>query len=619
MLVVNQIINGLAIGNVYAVIAIGFTLIFGVANLINFAHGSVFMIGAYTGWLLAVFLGWPFLALLPVVMLICAALGILIERLALRPLAGAPPIAPLLSTIAIAIIIDRAAELIFTPETQPFPALLPAGVIPLGGVSITTLDLIVAAVGITCAGALYLFLRYHRFGWAIRATAQDRVAAAQMGVDVDRVTSVTFGIGSALGGVAGVLVGQYFASISPAMGFQFGLKGFAAAIIGGLGHLPGAVAGGLLLGVAEALGIQFLATDYRNLIAFLLLILVLLLRPGGLFGRATVFQGSTATAAFFAAGRPVALPRWLIGLAIAAALALPLVVNSIPALPASYILRVLATGFIFAILAVSLNLVAGVTGQVSIGHAALYGIGAYAVGLLMLYQRLPFWVALPLAAVITAVIGVALTAPALNLSGHYVAIATLGLGEIVYLLLLNLIDVTRGPLGLRGIPGVGLFGYTLQGAHDYYWLALAGLALTALLAFAVDRSHLGRTLRSIREDEIAAAAHGVRPSHYKNLAFGLAACLAALAGGLFATLTSSLFPSSFVTTESILILTMVVLGGMGNSAGSIVAALLLIIAPEALRDVEVLGRSFADYRLLLYGLLLLLLIRFRPQGLLGSA
>ncbi|MCC6626700.1 MAG: ABC transporter permease [Chloroflexi bacterium] len=612
MLWIDQVINGLAIGNIYALIALGFTLIFGVANLINFAHGSVFMIGAYVGWVLAVFLGWPFLALLPVVMLATGLLGIVIERYALRPLASAPPIAGLLSTIAIAIILDRSAELIFQPETQLFPSLLPYFTIPLGGITITSLDVIVAAVGIACATTLYLFLRFHRFGWAIRATAQDRVAAAQMGVDVNLVNTVTFGIGSALGGVAGILIGQYFASISPAMGFQFGLKGFAAAIVGGLGHLPGAIVGGLILGVVEAVGSHTFSTDYRNLFSFLLLIIVLLVRPGGLFGRATVFQGSTATAAFFSTSAPVRLPRWLVAAVLAGAVLLPLAVSN------TYILRVLATGFIFAILAVSLNLVAGFAGQISLGHAAFYGIGAYAVALLMVNQDLPFWVALPAAAVITVAIGIALAAPALSLSGHYVAIATLSLGEIVNLLILNL-ELTRGPLGVRGIPGVEVFGYTLQGPRDYYWLSLAALTLTTVVAVALARSHLGRSFRAIREDEVAAAAYGVRPAHYKNLAFGIAAVLAAVAGGLFATLTTSIFPSSFVTAESILVLTMVVLGGMGNIAGSIIGALVLIILPEALRDVSLLGRSLADFRLLFYGILLLLLIRFRPQGLLGSS
>jgi branched-chain amino acid transport system permease protein len=619
MLIVDQIINGLAIGNVYALIAIGFTLIFGVANLINFSQGSVYMVGAYTGWLLSVFLHWPFLAVLPVVIVVTGLLGMVIERFALRPLAGAPAIAPLLSTIAVSVVIDRAVELGFSPETQPFPSTIPYEIIPLGTISITTLDLIVAAIGITCAVSIALFLRFHRLGWAIRATAQDRTAALQMGVNVDRVNSLTFGIGSALGGVAGVLVGQYYASVYPSMGFQAGLKGFTAAMIGGLGSLPGAIVGGLVLGVAEALGSSWLGLDYRNLITFALLLLVLTVRPSGLLGRPATVQGSTAGASFFAVGRPLPIPRWLIaGLALVALL-LPVVLPLLPvALPIPYILQVLALSFIFGILALSLNVVSGFAGQISLGHAALFGIGAYAVALLMLRLGLTFWLAMPLAAVISVAIGVTLAAPALRLTGHFVAIATLGLGEIVYLIMQNWLDVTRGPMGLRDIPGVTILGYELQAPRDYYWLALAALALVSALAVGVNRSHLGRTLRAIREDEIGAAAQGVRPSHYKNLAFGIGAFMASLAGGLYATQLTFISPDSFLTLVSILILTMVVLGGMGNIAGSVAAAILLMTLPELLRDLSIAGRSLADFRLLFYGILLLLLIRFRPQGLFGS-
>jgi branched-chain amino acid transport system permease protein len=263
--------------------------------------------------------------------------------------------------------------------------------------------------------------------------------------------------------------------------------------------------------------------------------------------------------------------------------------------------------------------VAGFAGQVSIGHAALFGIGAYAAALLMLRFDLSFWLALPLAALLTIAIGVTLAAPALRLSGHFVAIATLGLGEIVYLVLLNWVDVTRGPMGLRSIPGIALFGYELQPPRDSYWLALVALVLVAALAHGVDRSHLGRTLRAIREDEVGAAAQGVRPSHYKNLAFGISAVMAAVAGALYATQLTFISPESFLTLVSILILTMVVLGGMGNINGSIAAALILITLPELLRDLQVAGHSLADLRLLFYGVLLLLMIRFRPQGLFGSA
>ena len=481
MLVVDQIINGLAIGNIYALIALGFTLIFGVANLINFAHGSVFMIGAYIGWRPGRLsrLAFPGAAAgrhaRHAPRSACSS-----SASALRPLAGAPPIAPLLSTIAVAIIIDRAAELIFTPETQLFPALLPLRRHPArrrhhhhprpdrrrrrarcAPASSTSSCGSIASAGRSAPPPRTASPPPR---WASTSTAS---------------TALTFGIGSALGGVAGVLVGQYFASISPAMGFQFGLKGFVAAIIGGLGHLPGAIVGGLLLGVAESLGVTWLSTDYRNLIAFVLLIVVLLVRPGGLLRRGHGLSGQHRHRRLLldrpAARHPSMADRARRRRGAGAAAG------------GDQHLRPAGVGDRLHLRHPGRQSQPrrGLRRPISLGHAALYGIGAYAVGLLMLNAGLPFWVALPLAAIITAVIGVALTAPALSLSGHYVAIATLGLGEIVNLLLLNLIDVTRGPLGLRGIPGVELFGYPLQGPRDYYWLALVGLAVTTALAVLI--------------------------------------------------------------------------------------------------------------------------------------
>jgi branched-chain amino acid transport system permease protein len=205
--VLDHLVNGLALGNIYALIAIGFALIFGVANLINFAHGSVFTWGAYVGWTLIVVLGLPWYVALVVAALGCGLIGLAIERLALRPLAGGPPIAPLLSTVALSVVLDQAVERIWTPDPRSLPAQVPPLVFSLGEVRIGLPDLLIAAIGLGSAGLLWLFLTRTKLGWAVRATAQDRDAALQMGVDVDRIQAVTFGLASALGGVAGLLVG----------------------------------------------------------------------------------------------------------------------------------------------------------------------------------------------------------------------------------------------------------------------------------------------------------------------------------------------------------------------------------------------------------------------------
>jgi branched-chain amino acid transport system permease protein len=604
--VFDYLVNGIALGNIYALIAIGFALIFGVANLINFAHGSVFTWGAFVGWTAIVVLGLPWYVALPISAVVCGLLGIAIERFALRPLAGGPAIAPLLSTVALAVVLDQSVERIWSPDTRGVPAQLPSITFGLGGVRVGLPDLLIAGIGLVSAGLLWLFLTRSKLGWAVRATAQDRDAALQMGVDVDAVNTLVFGIASALGGVAGLLVGIYYNSVYPTMGFQAGLAGFSAAMLGGLTSVPGAIVGGILLGIAESYGAALLGNTYRQMIAFVVLILVLMFRPNGLFGERAALAMDPGASGFFAAGRPFRLGgRWLVAVILAAVLVPGL-------LDDPYVYRVFTLSLIFAILALSLTLVAGEAGQISLGHAGFFGIGAYGSAILTTRADWSFWLALPVAALLAGLIGALIAYPALRLRGHYVAIATLGIGQIVALTLLNWESLTRGPLGIPNIPPISLFGLDVVRPREYYWFSLAAALLAALLVWQLRRSHLGRAWRSIREDETAAHTSAVRVPYYKALAFGLSAAVAGLGGVLVAHLYTFISPDSFVASQSILVLTMVVLGGMTSIPGAFVGALALISIPEFFRPL-------ADYRYILYGILLLLMIRYRPQGLLGGA
>jgi branched-chain amino acid transport system permease protein len=604
--VFDHIINGVALGNIYALIAIGFALIFGVANLINFAHGSVFTWGAFLGWTAIVILGVPWYLALPIVGVLCGLLGMAIERLALRPLSNGPPIAPLLSTVALSVILDQIVERVWTPDPRALPAQVPPVSFAIGGVTIGLPDLLIAGVGLSSAGILWLFLTRTKLGWAVRATAQDRDAALQMGVDVDVVRSLTFGVASALGGIAGLLVGIYYNTLTPSMGFQAGLAGFSAAMLGGLTSVPGAIVGGLLLGIAESLGAAAFGNTYRQMIAFVVLIVVLVVRPTGLFGEKSALSMDPGFGGFFAAGGAVRIrPSWVVGI-VFAAIAVPLLLDD------PYIYRVLTIATIFAILALALTLVSGQAGQVSIGHAAFFGIGAYGSAILTTRLGWSPWLALPVAAVVAGVVGGVLAYPALRVRGHYVAIATLGIGQVVALTMLNWEWLTRGPLGITNIPAYQLFGVDIVRPAQYYWLSLAAATLMGLFVWRLSRSHLGRTWRSIREDEAASMTCGVRVDYYKALAFGLSAVVAGVGGALIAHLYTFISADSFVASQSILALTMVVLGGMSSIPGAFVGALALIGIPEVFRPL-------ADYRYIIYGILLLLVIRFRPRGLIGGA
>jgi len=600
----DALVAGLITGNTYALIALGLSLIFGVADLINFAHGSVFAVGAMVGWWLVAEQGWPLPAALAGVVVVAAGLGVAIERVALRPLVGAPPIAPLLSTVAIGLILDRASELIFSPETRRFPSQLPTANLSAGGVRFGTLDLTILAVSLASMAALWLFLRRARLGRAVRATAQDRDAARQMGVNVDGIQGLVFAVASALAGIGGILVGMYYGNIDPTIGADLGLAGFTAAVLGGLGSLPGAVVGGLLLGVAESFGVTWFGGSARQLVSFAVLIGVLWLRPNGLFGASGTMLREPLTGTFFGGGGGFKLQPWHF------ALLLLLGGVVVPLAGSDYLLQVGAIVAIFAALALSLTLVAGTAGQVSLGQAGVFAIGAYTSALLTTERGWGFWPALLAAGLVAAVLGAVTVAPALRLRGHYVAIATLGIGSMVVAVILNWEDLTKGPLGIFAIPAPELFGRPLFSARAAYGLAAAVLALCALLVWRLQGSHLGLAWRGIRDDEVAARSVGVEPSGTKALAFAVGGFVAGLAGGLLAHQYTFIAPDVFTFQVSLLAVTIVVLGGMSSIVGAVLAAILLVGLPEFFRPLQ-------EVRILAYGVVLLLLVRFRPRGLMG--
>jgi branched-chain amino acid transport system permease protein len=598
-------INGLVVGNIYALLAVGLALIYGVSHLINFAHGSVYMVGAYIGWLCITYLDTPLPVTLAAVIAGSALIGVGIERIGLRPLQGSPRIAPLLATIGIGLVLDQVMQLLFTPDPRGVPLQVPAWRIQIGDGTIGALDILIAGIGISSAGLLYFFLRFTKLGWAVRATALDRDAAQQCGVDVNRVNMTVFAIASALGGVSGFLVGMYYNSIDPNMGYHAGLKGIIAQMIGGMGNVPGAIAGSLLLGLVESYGIAAFGTSYRNLFAFVVMILILVLKPNGIFSRGRALPPEPLTGTFIAPSAPVRIPMWLVVTLAAAALALPLVVRN------GYYLQTLGIGWLYAVLAISLTLVAGTAGMISLGQAGLLAIGAYASALLAIKLHLPVSVTIPAAGIITALLGTLIIFPSFRLRGHYVTIATLGVGEIVTLTILNWDSLTNGPVGLTAVPPLSAFGIPLISGMAVYFVGLGALIILALLQWRLLGSHLGRTLRAIRDDDVAARSYGIVLDRYKGLAFGVAGFAAGITGALMAHVFSYVNHETFTSQVSLLALTMVILGGLGNLSGAILGAVALVSLPE-------MFRVLAEYRMLIYGIALLLLIRFRPQGLLGT-
>ena len=287
-----HLVNGLSLGTIYALMALGYTMVYGVLKLINFAHADVFMIGSYTGLFSARWLGGQdegsvlrAAAVLLLSMLVCAALGMLIERLAYRPLRARPRLTALITAIGVSFFLENSAQLRFSPDPRRFPKLLESHTFLVGNTAISNMQLIAFVVAIAMMGALQYLVFRTRFGLAMRAVSFDPATAALMGVPVDRTISITFAVGSALAAGAAILFGMQYPRVEPFMGLMLGLKAFVAAVLGGIGDVPGSMVGGLVLGLAEELVAGYGLSSYRDAVAFAILIGILILRPEGIFGR----------------------------------------------------------------------------------------------------------------------------------------------------------------------------------------------------------------------------------------------------------------------------------------------------------------------------------------------
>jgi len=293
-----QLINGLALGAVYALIALGYTMVYGILQLINFAHGEVYMLGAYLGiivlgvltslGLTAYSLPLALLTTVLVSMAFCAAYGAVIERVAYRPLRNASKLAPLISAVGMSIILQNFVMLTQGKEYKNLPPMLPSEGVPLFGANVSPAQIVILSASILVMVGLQFFVAKTRLGKAMRATSQDRVMAGLVGIDINKVISVTFMIGSALAAVAGVMVTLYYGVVHFFMGYLAGIKAFTAAVLGGIGSIPGAMLGGFMLGLIENFGASYISSVYKDAFAFLMLIIVLIIRPSGLLGQKSV-------------------------------------------------------------------------------------------------------------------------------------------------------------------------------------------------------------------------------------------------------------------------------------------------------------------------------------------
>ena len=287
MKILQYLINGISIGSVYAIIALGYTMVYGIAKMLNFAHGDVIMVGAYISFCVTNYLGLPVIVSILISMAVCTVLGIVIECLAYKPLRGTPSLAVLITAIGVSYFLQNAAQLIWSSSPKNFTSIVTWAPISLfdGNLVITGEVLVTVVVSVVVMIGLTWFTGYTRTGKAMRAVSEDRDAAQLMGINVNQTISTTFAIGSALAAVAGVLLCSTVPTLQPTTGSMPGIRAFTAAVLGGLGSIPGAMLGGILIGIIETFAKAYISTQFSDAVVFSVLIIILLVKPAGLLGK----------------------------------------------------------------------------------------------------------------------------------------------------------------------------------------------------------------------------------------------------------------------------------------------------------------------------------------------
>lgn len=288
--IMEQLMNGLRTGSIYALIALGYTMVYGIAKMINFAHGDIIMVGAYTLYIGIALLHLPVIAAMLLTAVVCSVLGVLIEKIAYKPLRNAPPLAVLITAIGMSYFLQSVALLIFSSTPIPFKSVINLDSVQVGSVNISGITIVTLVVTTVIMVALTLFINKTKAGSAMRAVSEDREAAELMGINVNGTISMTFAIGSALAAVAGILYICQYQSLRPTLGALPGIKAFVAAVLGGIGSVPGAMLGGIVLGLIESLSKAYISTELADAIVFGVLVVVLLVKPSGLLGKKTLVK-----------------------------------------------------------------------------------------------------------------------------------------------------------------------------------------------------------------------------------------------------------------------------------------------------------------------------------------
>ncbi len=601
-------VGGLVVGSIYALIALGFSLIYRVTGAVSLAQGGFSVLGALIGYTLSQTYGWPLFLAIPVAVLATVAIGAGLGAISFVPaLERLSNANVLMLTVGLLTAIEGLCLVVWGSQPYALPPFSGESPARIGPLLVPTQAFWVVAAAAAVIAGLWVLITRTRLGRALRACAENPTAASLMGIGVKRMTLLSFGLATLIAAIAGVVV-------APTTTLQFDtgrlltISGFIAVVIGGITSFPGAVAGGLLLGLTTQLATAYVSTLFSNAIALLILLFVLVWRPNGLIqakvaGRADVREGGRVHGHVARLQPNVA---WIaVTVALAVALAVPLLVTS------NGIMSGITIAMILFITLIGLDVLMGYTGQVSLGQAGFMAIGGYTSGYLTIVHDVAPVLSILAGMALSLGCALVLSMVTLRLRGLYLALATLAFGLLVDSFAVGFVDITGGPSGMVGIPSFSVGGYEFASPRAMYYLVLGINVVLLASFFGAMNSGFGRALRAIRTDQTAAAALGINIVRYKLVAFAISALLASLSGSLYAFFFNFLSPDMVGTNRSLELVSMLVIGGEGTLVGPLFGSLLITLLPTVFQP-------FALYKTLLSGGLLVVCFLYLPQGLYGA-
>ena len=602
-------VGGLLAGSVFALVAVGFTLVYNVMGVPNLAQGAFVVLGALTMYSLETQAHWPVAAAAMGSAVAAGIAGAVVERWVVRPArARLQTSGMLILLVGLLTFFEGASLLIWGSQPYSIPAFSGERPVTVGGIGIPTQGFWIVAITGTIVTALWFILARTPFGKALRACAENPTAAGLMGVHVSRMTLFAFAAGAAIGAIGGEVLGPV-TSIEFDTGRFFTNLGFVAFALGGMGSFFGAIAGGLGLGLVQQLTAGYISSLFSNSLTLVLLLAVLIWRPGGLLGAGMPRREDVREAGAQPAGGSIRLSgataRTLAAGGALLLAALPLLLGSTGLLGSLVI-----TGILF-IAVMGLDLLMGYAGQVSLGQAGFMAVGGYTAAILATRYGVSPLESTGAGIVLTLAVALVLSVVTARLRGLYLALATLAFGLLIDSVTVGATGLTGGPSGLVGIPGLGVAGYTFASPAAAYYLVWGTATALLVLLTNLARSDYGRALRATRADPTAARALGIPVPRYKISVFLLSAGLASLAGSLYAFYFRFLSPEMVGTSRSVEMIAMLALGGEGTLVGPLIGVALLTLLPTAFQPLAV-------FKTLAEGAILVLIMLYLPGGILGG-